>query len=254
MRKIFLLICIGLSASAFSSVTFAENPADVNVIGFSHGGKYFAFEEYGINDDEDDISPYSTIYIVNVANNSFAVAPFEANGFWYRKGTAPEIRNYGRVVKKRLKRFGIDERYLDQMTSTDLMMDNLNTGNPTPKPRTGETLPNEMKFITDLFLERDPNSPDEDFPNYEIKINTVLTPRENCIEFKRDMFSFEMSLSRNKHKVLTLQKFKKVCADAYGIEKICVYRNKLAIIVASLSKNSKGPDNRYSVVTGVIPD
>lgn len=254
MRKIWLLICIGLLTSAFSSVTFAENPAEVNVIGFSHAGKYFAFEEFGINDDDDDKSPYSIIYIINVAKNSFAVAPFKADGFWFRKSTAPGIRNYGKAVKKRLKRFGIDERYLDQIITTDLMMDNLNTENPIPKPRNGSTLPKEMKFITDSFLERDPTMSDGFYPNFEVKLNTVLLPRENCSQFKRDMFSFELILNRNALKVLTLQKPRKVCADAYGIEKICVYRNKLAVIVTSLSRNSKGPDNRYSVVTGVFSE
>jgi predicted secreted protein len=254
MRKISRLICIGLLISAFSFVAFAQNPADVNVIGFSHGGKYFAFEEFGTGDDEDDKSPYSIIYIINVAKNSFAVAPLNADGFWYRKSTAPGIRNYGQTVKKRLKRFGIDERYLDQIITTDLMMDNLNTNNPTPRPRNGATLPHEMKFITDSFLERDPAMSDDFYPNFEVKLNTVLQPRENCSEFKRDMFSFELILNRNEKKVLTLQKPNKVCADAYGIEQICLYRNKLAVIVASLSKNSKGPDNRYSVVTGVFSD
>ena len=243
-----------LILAAFSSGTFAENPADVNILGFSHGGKYFAFEEFGINDDEDDKSAYSIIYIINVAQNSFAIAPFKADGFWYRKSTAPGIRNYGQAVKKRLKRFGIDERYLDQIITVDLMMDNLDTDKPTPRPRNGETLPHEMKFITDSFLERDPTMPDDFYPNFVVKINTVLLPRENCGEFKRDLFSFELSLSRNERKLLTLQTSRKVCADAYGIEQIGIYRNKFAAIVASLSKNSKGPDSRYSVVTGVIPD
>ena len=254
MRKIYLLICIGCLASAFSPLTLAQNPAGVNVIGFSHGGKYFAFEEFGTNDDEDDKSPYSIIYIINVTQNSFAAAPFRADGFWYSKSIAPAIRNYGQTVKKRLKRFGINERYLDQIATTDLITDNLNSNIATQRPRNGETLPDEMKFITDSFLERDPTFSYDFYPNYEVKINTVLLSRENCGEFKRDMFSFEFSLARNKHKLLTLQTSRKVCADAYGIDQIGIYRNKFAAIVASLSKNSKGPDNRYSVVTGVIPD
>ncbi len=254
MRKIYLLIGVFLFLAAYSSAAFAQSPANVNAIGFSHGGKYFAFEEFGTGDDENDKSAYSIIYIVNVAKNSFPVAPFKANGFWYRKSTAPGIRNYGRSVKKRLKRFGIDERHLDQIVSTDLMMVNLDTANPTPRPRNGATLPREMKFITDSFLERDPTFPDDFYPNFEVKINPVLSPQENCSEFNREMFSFEMKLFRNERQVLTLQKPQKICADAYGIEEICLYRNKLAVIVASLSKNSKGPDNRFSVVTGVFSE
>ena len=244
MSKISRLIYIALLASAFSSVTFAEDSADVNVIGFSQSGKYFAFEEFGTGDDVDDKSAYSIIYIINVAKNSFAIAPFKADGFWYRKSTSPGIRNYGQAVKKRLKRFGIDERYLDQIIFAY----------PMPEPRNGATLPHEMKFITDSFLERDPAMSDDFYPNFEVKLNTVLLPRENCSEFKRDMYSFELSLNRNERKLLTLQTSQKVCADAYGIEQICLYRNKLAVIVASLSKNSKGPDNRFSVVTGVFSE
>ena len=242
MKKLKLSVWTILILAVFSSFAFAEDSADVNIIGFSQSGKYFAFEEFGINDDEDDKSAYSTIYIVNVATNSFAVAPFKAEG----KGTAPGKRIYGKNAQKLLKKFGVFKGYVDLTNTPKLGMDNPETDHPTPKPRNGKTLPTDLDFTIN------PNSSLGNKQDFEVKINKISMPREDCSEFKRDMFSFEMSLKSKNLQPIILQKAGKTCADAYGIDFISVYRNNFAVMVASLSKNSKGPDNRYFVVTGEI--
>ena len=76
MRKIQLLVCVLL----FSASVFAGDYAHFHFIGFSRDAKYLAFEEYGINDDVDDSSPYSNIYIVNVRENRWAIEPIQARG------------------------------------------------------------------------------------------------------------------------------------------------------------------------------
>jgi hypothetical protein len=247
MKKIQHIAFTFLVLAAFSSFALADNPAQVDVIGFSQSGKYFAFAEYGNNDDEDDKSPYSIMYIINVAKNRLAVAPFRADGTWNIKGTRALHRIYGQEVKKRLRKFRIGEGFTDGTFSQALMVENLDSDKPTIRSKNRETLYNEMNVRVNfggLNIERE----------FEVTLSKVLSPRENCIDFKRDMFSFELIFKYKNREPLTLQNEGKVCADAYGIESVFVYRNKIAVVVASLVKNAKGPDNRYLVVTGKIDE
>jgi hypothetical protein len=80
MRTICLFIFSLSLLTAISATTFAGDYAHFHFIGFSRAGQYLAFEEYGINDDVDDSSAYSVIYIVDVLKNEWAMPPFKANG------------------------------------------------------------------------------------------------------------------------------------------------------------------------------
>lgn len=48
---------------------FAAERAEFDLIGYSHGGKYFAFEEYGIQDGSG--FAYSTIYVLSLENDAW---------------------------------------------------------------------------------------------------------------------------------------------------------------------------------------
>jgi predicted secreted protein len=110
--KTLQILGLLIMIAVFSSVTFAADYAHFHFIGFSNGGKYLAFEEYGINDDVDDSSPYSAIYIVNVDENKFAVLPIKTildvypRAEWDEYETKVRSKNRRRA-KKQLKRFGI---------------------------------------------------------------------------------------------------------------------------------------------------
>jgi predicted secreted protein len=112
MKKFRQLAFTILILAAFSSVTLAGDYAHFHFIGFSNGGKYLAFEEYGINDDVDDASPYAAIYIVNVDENIFATAPIKTNldvypqADWDEYETKVRDKNR-RKANKQLRRFGI---------------------------------------------------------------------------------------------------------------------------------------------------
>lgn len=64
----FLLSFILLLLSAVNSATAAEN-AERAVIGFSPDGRYFAFEQYGVQDGSG--FPFSEIFIVDLAANEW---------------------------------------------------------------------------------------------------------------------------------------------------------------------------------------
>lgn len=154
MRKIFLLICIGWSASAFSSGTFAGDYAHFHFIGFSNGGKYLAFEEYGINDDVDDSSPYSAIYIVNVDENNFAVSPIKATldvyplADWNEYETKVRAKNRRRAAKH-LRRFGIVDGNTGLQVAAHLINEyDTDYEEPTAPPRKPEPTPDDANIST----------------------------------------------------------------------------------------------------------
>lgn len=56
-------------ALAASTAVFAGDSADFELIGFSQDGRYFAFEEYGIQDGSG--FAYSSIYVIDLATDSW---------------------------------------------------------------------------------------------------------------------------------------------------------------------------------------
>lgn len=249
MRKNYLLYAV-LILAALSSAALADDKADYYLIGFSQTGSYFAFEEYGVNDDADNQSPYSWIYIIKVGENTLAIPKFNANGV-SKKEKYYVRRIYGQSVKQKLKRFGIIEENLGSGFTVALPVIDSNSNNPEPRPRTGKTLPPDMEFTSGSELRNGER-------NFEVKLTPVLLPRESCDGYKRDMYSFEIKLWGEKDKVAILQKTGDVlkafgCTDAYGIDQVSVYRNKFVAVIAGFTQDSKGPDNRYLVVTGIIP-
>lgn len=117
MKKTHILAFALFIFVALSSNVLAGDYAHFHFIGFSRGGAYLAFEEYGINDELEDSSPYSVIYIVNVAQNRYAVSPFKTNGDvspYDENGkydadeieTEVRIRNLRRA-RRELRRYGI---------------------------------------------------------------------------------------------------------------------------------------------------
>jgi predicted secreted protein len=73
MLKHIILTMVGVLMSAQASL--AADRSEVNLIGYSEGGAYFAFEEFGIQDGSG--FSYSTIFVIDVAADKWvAGAPF----------------------------------------------------------------------------------------------------------------------------------------------------------------------------------
>ena len=66
VKKFGLIIFISIACSFF---IFAGDVAEYYDLGFSPDGKYFAFAEYGVNDNS--FLPFATIYTVNIEKNEF---------------------------------------------------------------------------------------------------------------------------------------------------------------------------------------
>ena len=77
MRRNAVLAASALLAASLSAPALAGDRALVDFIGFSGDGRYFAFEEFGIQDGSG--FPFSTIYVIDLpADKWVAGSPFSA--------------------------------------------------------------------------------------------------------------------------------------------------------------------------------
>ena len=138
MKKAALVI-LALMQFAFSFATaMAADAADRAIIGFSQDGKYFAFEEYGVQDGSG--FPYSSIYIINLESDTWVdgspirvvVRDEKATSHDARHQAlmeaAPIVEQYGTVQSaKMLASNAVGEEVADPHTMAFKRFHNLNT-------------------------------------------------------------------------------------------------------------------------------
>ncbi len=281
MKKIQQLAFAILILLAISLVTLAGDYARFHFIGFSNAGKYLAFEEYGINDDVDDSSPYSVIYIVNVDENNFAVMPIKAKLNIDTVDNFDELEFLVRAknrknAAKQLKKFGIvngntglqvaahlineyDTNYEEATEPTKEIeptsTPNTNSNNHPLREEKVDPMSNYVTFLPQQisFTKRGNALYRDGF--YQIKIKPVPVTQKNCDEYEREMFSFEMTLTNERHETRVLQKSGAVppnrgCATGYGIQEAFLYQNKLVVFVAIFTRGWEGENLRLMAVTG----
>lgn len=77
VRRVFSRLALLAATLALAAPAVAGDRAQIDLIGFSADGRYFAFEEFGIQDGAG--FPYSTIHALDLAKDSWiAGAPFKA--------------------------------------------------------------------------------------------------------------------------------------------------------------------------------
>lgn len=69
MLSFIRILLVVMTATLGTSAVYAADAADRAIIGFSSDGKYFAFEEYGVQDGSG--FPYSNIYIIELENDKW---------------------------------------------------------------------------------------------------------------------------------------------------------------------------------------
>jgi predicted secreted protein len=251
MKKIRQIAFAILISAIISSAAFAGDYAHFHFIGFSKDGKYLAFEEYGINDDIDDASAYSSIYIVNVEKNRFAVSPLKANGI-SEKEDEDSVRNRNkRRAAKQLKRFGIVDGNTGLQVAAHLINEYPNGDQNKPAPGEAKLLPQQVAFTKrGNPLYRD--------GYFEVKLKPVSV-KQVCGGDEGDWMSFELTLKNERDETRILQKAEKVsknrgCPNDYGIQEAFIYQNKLAVFVGIFTNGWEGDNLRLIAVTGELDD
>lgn len=239
----FLSIAFLLFVSSAS--VFAGDFARLNVIGFSQDGKYLAFEEYGTQDGSG--YPYSTIYFIETAKNSFAAQPVKVR---LENETASEAT--ARLKAKtgaaaNLKKFKIVSGNVGEPVVARLITD-LNAG----RIETGSEDKNQTIKFTD-------ERTSDYFPTeYELALKTSEVKIKACEYSDLPVLKFDLTLKNArdenaKPKILQSDKSlpdSRNCPLAYSIQNVYIYKNTIAVFMNVFTTGFEGPDMRFMAVTG----
>jgi len=228
-----LVFICGLAAAAF-----AGDYAKLEVIGFSQDGRYLAFEEYGTQDGSG--FPYSSIFFIDTAKNSFAAAPIKVR---IEKETATEKLARTRAVAlatKSLRQFAILRGNMGNLVVSQL---------PTDLTRDGQK--KSVRFTEDIgsmYRKGD----------YELELREVKVKIKPCDEYGDETSMFELKLhDRENSTSKVMQKdatlpASRSCALAYDIRSVYIYKGLVAAFVSVHTRGFEGPDLRHLAVTGKL--
>lgn len=224
--------------------TFAGDFASVKFIGFSNDGRYFAFEEYGMQDASG--FPYSTIYFVDTVKNAMAAPPVQ---ILIKSETSSERAARSRSAAGAAK------------TLAKLKIVSGNTGNlVVSHPMTDQTFDDgsdDKKTNLVKFAEQVQSMHREG--DFELLLKPIPIKTKECEPYEMDTFIFEMSLKDNVENVFnkTLQKDTTLpksrgCAQSYRIQDVYLYKEFIAVLINVFTPGFEGPDMRFMAVSGKL--
>lgn len=243
-------ICLFLAAffvfAFLPAEIFAGDYAHLNFIGFSKDGKYLAFEEFGTQDGSG--FPYSNIYIVDVAKNSYAVPPVRIR-IDNESATEAQARAKAKLnTAANLRRFAIVAGNTGDLVVARLLTDIKMTEEPL-KSDAGK--PQEINF-TDY---RESNYFADE---YSLKLTPSEVKGGKCEAYADSpIYKFALVLKNEKSGAETTLQHdanlpdSRSCPIDYSIQNVYVYQNKIAVFLNVFSIGFEGPDMRYLVVTGI---
>lgn len=239
-RTLLLVAAVVLLAAATAS---AGDFATLNFLGFSRDGRYLAFEEHGVQDGSG--FPYSSIYFVDVAKNSFA-APAVHVRLENESATEQQSRSRSRTLAASvLRRLRIVERNTGTLIVSRLLTDvDLNT-HLKDSPDEDERI-NFAEVIGSIYRRGD----------YDLILKPVAVKTKDCEYADSPVYTFELSLKDNTAKTTrTLQRdtalpASRSCPLDYAIQYVYLYDDFIAVFLNMYRIGFEGPDMRYLVVTG----
>ena len=244
IKDYFLLLAFFAFVFFQPAAVFAGDYAKLNVIGFSKDGRYLAFEEFGTQDGSG--FPYSNVYFVETAKNSYAAAPVKV-----RLDNEAATEGAARLKAKNsaaanLKKFKIiagntGETVVSRLI-TDLNADRIEVGSDKKNQIVKFTDYRASSYFTDEF---------------ELVLQTSEVKIKACDYSDLPVLKFDLTLRnvRNDTEKL-LQSDKSLpesrsCPLAYSIQNVYVYENRIAVFLNVYSTGFEGPDMRFMTVTGV---
>jgi predicted secreted protein len=281
MKNIRLAISVILLTWVMSLNLLAGDFAEMKFIGFSEDGIYLAFEQFGDWDDHGGGS-YATTYFVDVAKNSFAIAPvvfeYSFNMEQHTGEFSEEARmaRYKASVADAIKRFKIIPGNTGKLVAAHMISDH---SFEKPMPKEAQFLEKNKTWVTKTvpsyygkslspnydknriifnptYYPVNPN--DEDF--YELKLKMI--PADKPCEARGNPVKatmIEVTLKDNTHNtnlpLQILQKDKTLpaareCPFLYQIEQVYFYKDSLAVFINVYTMGFPGSTMRYMVVTG----
>jgi len=236
-RLIVAAIVLALCATVAKAGDFAER----HIFGFSPDGRYFAFEEYGVQDGSGFL--YSNIYMIDVENDTWL------------PGTPQRILVEDESVELADARVKAHRQIAGRMEEFQITAQPIHVAsNPFTQ------LNADFNFV--LFRTR-PASLTSGKP-YAVKLSAFPLPGpEYCADFgETHGFSLELIYGEDDTKV-TLQNDEKLpksrgCPLDYQIADIYTFHPEsgppvFAALIRVILVGFEGPDGRYMAITGVLP-
>lgn len=234
-----LLALIGAAGALIPLVGQAGDFAERAVLGFSPDGRYFAFEEYGIQDGSG--FPYSNIFLIDTTTDEWASGtPIRVS----TEGDSPPLSETRSESADRFHPFLVEHQIgapgsivaANPLTET--------SANPhfvsfTPR-RYSSTQDRGYELALQEYELAAPNWPDLGQPYKGFQL-TMIDPARRQRILARDE---RVPGSRN-------------CPLAYAISEIVVYHpsdrhSVFAVLISVLSVGFEGPDRRFIAVTGQL--
>ena len=238
-RFALLAIVLLLTSLTVSAGDFAT----LNFIGFSKDGKYLAFEEHGTHDGSG--FPYSDIYFIDVAKNSFAAAPVRVR-IENEVATERQARNNARLkATPSLRKFRIVEKNTGTMVVSRLLTD-VAVNNFLSSDADKTQTVNFAEIIGSMYRLGD----------YDLTLRPTEIKNKDCDYSDRPIYKLQLSLQeKEQNKTLILQKddtlpSSRSCPIHYAIQYVYLYENNIAVFLNTYHIGFEGPDMRYMAVTG----
>ncbi len=240
--KNYFLIFAFFALFILPSNIFAGDYATLNVIGFSSDGKYLAFEEYGTQDGSG--FPYSNIYFVETAKNSFAAPPVKI-----RIDNESATEATARIKAKKNAAANLRKFKIVVGNAGEMVVARLITDLDAPERKDGK---NQFVKFTDY------RTSDYFSDEYELALKTSETKIKACDYTDTPPLKFDLTLknTRNendKEKILQSDKTlpeSRNCPLSYAVQNVYVYKNHIAVFLQVYTTGFEGPDMRFLAVTG----
>jgi predicted secreted protein len=233
--ELFALIAALLALAATPSM--AGDYAERALLGFSPDGRYFAFEEYGIQDGSG--FPYSNIFLIDTATDDWVA------------GTPIRVLIEGDGPPPSETRSESADRFRPFLMKYQIGAQGLTVAN---NPLT-ETSANRH-FVS--FLPRPLVPPQE--RDYELAIREYALPAPDCPDVEQGYRGFQLALRNPDGQQRLLARDERLpdsrnCPLGYAISEVITYHPPtgtpvFAIMISVLSFGFEGPDRRFIAVTG----
>lgn len=230
-----------------SANVFAGDYARLSVIGFSSDGKYLAFEEYGTQDGSG--YPYSNIYFIETAKNSYAAQPVRVR-LESETATEASVRLKAKTsAAANLKKFKIVAGNVGELLVARLITDLNASGNKTKLGYENQLVRFTDERLSDYFVDE-----------FELALKSSEVKVKPCVDYtdepiyKLDLTLKNVRKENDKAKILQSDKTlpeTRNCPLGYSIQNVYTYKNNIAVFLNVFTTGFEGPDMRFMAITGV---
>ncbi|MES0810809.1 DUF2259 domain-containing protein [Roseibium sp. SCPC15] len=243
LRKVLPALTTAIGVAVFGPAAIAGDDAEIQVLGFSKNGSYFAFEQYGVQDGSG--FPYSEIFVLDVIGDSWVEpSPFR------RRDDINDREVYDEDL------FLSETRAQNRATAQPLLQSKAIAGKGKTvgiNPRT-ELSSDPHKMVVSLW-----NTDRRGEIPLELTMEQYPISSAKCEGYGTQTSGFRLTMTFN-GVVRTLNEDKSVpssrlCPHAYRIERIVTHYPDqappvFAILIQMDSFGFEGPDRRYLAITG----